>query len=329
MNRREFVKRAAAVVVASAATARGQQTSPAKSPIPRRPLGKTGVDVPVLILGGVAGMKQAPTLSFHPAQLADAALDAGINYFDTAPSYADGQSESNYGEVLATRRKEVFLASKTGSRSYDGTLRSVEASLKRLRTDHLDLLQLHGVTAKEDFAKWEGPSGVLKAMYKLRDEKVTRFVGVTGHESAEAMRRAIELFDFDTILTTFNPDGAASAIPGTGPAAGPREEDGHPGDQGHGRRLRLAGGRQSAEKRRGPNLVPRSGAAPGRGGHADPLRPGPADHRGGCRHELLCPRAGQRGHRLREAATDGRGTQSSGSPDVMAIKENNYEYETS
>lgn len=205
MNRREFVKCAAAAVVASAAGARGQPTSPGKSALPRRPLGKTGVDVPVLILGGVAGMKQAPTLSFHPAQLADLALDAGINYFDTAPSYADGQSESNYGEVLATRRKEVFLASKTGSRTYDGTLRSVEASLKRLRTDHLDLLQLHGVSAKEDFTKWEGPTGVLKAMQKLREEKVTRFLGVTGHESAEAMRKAIEVFDFDTILTTFNP----------------------------------------------------------------------------------------------------------------------------
>jgi aryl-alcohol dehydrogenase-like predicted oxidoreductase len=205
MNRREFVKRGAAVVVASAAGARGQQAGPGKSAIPRRPLGKTGVDVPVLILGGVAGMKQAPTLSFHPAQLADFALDAGIDYFDTAPSYGDGQSESNYGEVLATRRKEVFLACKTGSRTYDGTLRSVEASLKRLRTDHLDLLQLHGVTAKEDFAKWDGPSGVLKAMQKLREEKVTRFLGVTGHESAETMRKAIELFDFDTILTTFNP----------------------------------------------------------------------------------------------------------------------------
>jgi uncharacterized protein len=205
MNRREFVKQAAAVVVASAAAARGQPANSARSALPRRPLGKTGVEVPVLILGGVAGMKQAPTISFHPAQLADAALDAGITYFDTAPSYGNGQSESNYGEVLATRRKEVFLACKTDRRTYDDTLRSVEASLKRLRTDHLDLLQLHGVTAKEDFAKWEGPTGVLKAMQKLRDEKVTRFLGVTGHESAEAMRRAIELFDFDTILTTFNP----------------------------------------------------------------------------------------------------------------------------
>jgi aryl-alcohol dehydrogenase-like predicted oxidoreductase len=84
-------------------------------------------------------------------------------------------------------------------------MRDVEASLKRLRTDHLDLLQVHGTKADEDFAKWDKPDGVLKALHKLRDEKVTRFIGVTGHESAEAMRRAIELFDFDTVLTTFNP----------------------------------------------------------------------------------------------------------------------------
>jgi aryl-alcohol dehydrogenase-like predicted oxidoreductase len=209
MNRREFVKGAAAAIVASAAGARAtladERGRQAQSAIPKRPLGKTGVEVPVLILGGVVAMKYAPTLSFHPAELAEAALDAGITYFDTAAAYGDGQSERNYGEVLATRRKEVFLATKTGSRSYDDALRGVEASLKRLRTDHLDLLQLHGVTGKEDFAQWDGPAGVLKALHKLREEKVTRFIGVTGHESAPAMRRAIELFDFDTILTTFNP----------------------------------------------------------------------------------------------------------------------------
>jgi aryl-alcohol dehydrogenase-like predicted oxidoreductase len=150
-------------------------------------------------------MKEAPTAKFHPAELANAALDAGINYFDTAPSYGNGQSERNFGEALRTRRSEVFLATKTGNRSYDGTMREVEASFKRLHTSRLDLLQIHGVKAKEDFTKWNKPNGVLKALYKLRDEKVTRFIGVTGHESAESMLRAIELFDFDTILTTFNP----------------------------------------------------------------------------------------------------------------------------
>jgi len=150
-------------------------------------------------------MKQPPTAQLDPAELANAALDAGIDYFDTAPSYGAGQSETNYGRVLATRRKEVFLATKTGDRSYDGAMKQVEASLKRLRTDRLDLLQLHGVGAKEDFTKWDRPDGVMKALRKLKEETVTRFIGVTGHESADAMCRAIELFDFDTILTTFNP----------------------------------------------------------------------------------------------------------------------------
>jgi aryl-alcohol dehydrogenase-like predicted oxidoreductase len=212
MDRREFV--GSLVAAAAIGTTRlsasitskvEQQQKPRKPAIPRRILGKTGVKVSALIIGGVVAMKEAPTAKFHPAELANAALDAGINYFDTAPSYGNGQSERNYGEVLETRRNEVFLATKTGNRSYDGAMREVEASLKRLRTGRLDLLQIHGVKAKEDFTKWDKPDGVLKALYELRDEKVTRFIGVTGHESAESIRRAIELFDFDTVLTTFNP----------------------------------------------------------------------------------------------------------------------------
>jgi aryl-alcohol dehydrogenase-like predicted oxidoreductase len=210
MDRRQFIRSSTAAIALAAARVRiggaGESAQQSGKPaIPRRPLGKTGEKVTVLILGGVAAMKDPPTEKFHPAQLAEAALNAGIGYFDTAAAYGDGQSERNYGEVLATRRKEVFLATKTGDRSYDGAMRGVEASLKRLQTDHLDLLQAHGVSAKEDFARWDKPDGVMKALHKLREEKVTRFIGVTGHEDAEAMRRAIELFDFDTVLTTFNP----------------------------------------------------------------------------------------------------------------------------
>jgi hypothetical protein len=212
VNRRKFI--AALVAAVATGTSCVQPKSGGKSKeqqklnkqaIPKRVLGKTGVEVSVLILGGFPTMKDPPTAKFHPAQLANAALDAGINYFDTAPAYGNGQSERNFGEVLVTRRKVVFLATKTGNRSYDGAMRDVEASLNRLRTDHLDLLQIHGIGASEDFAKWDKPDGVLKALYKLRDEKVTRFIGVTGHESPESMRRAIKLFDFDTVLTTFNP----------------------------------------------------------------------------------------------------------------------------
>jgi len=212
VNRRQFIGALATAVASSTACTQRIRVSesvekqqPSKPSIPKRLLGKTGIEVSVLILGGFPTMKDPPTKKFHPAELANIALDGGITYFDTAPAYGNGQSEKNFGEVIVTRRWEVFLATKTGNRSYDGAMRDVEASLSRLRTDHLDLIQIHSVKAKENFTTWDKTDGVLKALHKLRDEKVVRFIGVTGHESAKSMRRAIELFDFDTILTTFNP----------------------------------------------------------------------------------------------------------------------------
>jgi len=176
-----------------------------KGVLPKRVLGKTGVEVSMLVLGGVSGMGMKPTAEFNPPDLANAAIDAGITYLDTAPGYSNGQSELNYGMVMAKRRNEVFLASKTLKRTYDEAMREVEESLKRLQTDHYDLFQVHSVLEKEDVSLWGKSNGMMKAFYKLRDEKVTRFIGVTGHESADAMNRAIDMYDFDTILTTFNP----------------------------------------------------------------------------------------------------------------------------
>lgn len=211
MDRRDFVQKmaaaAAGAVVLNMDLNDIQQDKPGqkKGIIPKRVLGKTGVEVSVLVLGGVSGMGMKPTNEFNPADLANAAIDAGITYLDTAPGYSNGQSEINYGFVMAKRRNEVFLASKTLSRTYDGTMREVEESLKRLQTDHYDLFQVHSVLDKEDVTLWNKPDGMMKAFYKLRDEKVTRFIGVTGHESADSMNRAIDMYDFDTILTTFNP----------------------------------------------------------------------------------------------------------------------------
>ena len=211
MRRREFIQAAAVVAtmgLKSRVTAAQEQSSSASTgqqAIPRHLLGKTGVEVSILALGGVIGMQLPPSEKHDPAAIAETALDLGITYFDTAPSYNDGQSETNYGPVLARRRKEVFLACKTGDRSYDGTMRSVEQSLKRLRTDHLDLLQIHGASAKDDPQAWGKPDGVVTALQKLREQKVTRFIGVTGHENADTLRRAIEMYEFDTLLTTLNP----------------------------------------------------------------------------------------------------------------------------
>jgi aryl-alcohol dehydrogenase-like predicted oxidoreductase len=212
MDRREFLGTIATSVVAG--TIRTRPISGAESDrsrkskevvIPKRVLGKTGENVSILALGGVIGMQIPPSKNHDPAAIAEKALNLGITYFDTAPSYNNGQSETNYGQVLAHRRKEVFLACKTGDRSYDGTMQSVEQSLKRLRTDHLDLLQIHGVSSREDLPTWGKSSGVFAALRKLREQRVIRFIGVTGHDSAEMLRRAIEMYEFDTLLTTLNP----------------------------------------------------------------------------------------------------------------------------
>lgn len=204
MDRRKFLK-GTAVAGGLAWASPLYAAEGASPPLPTRPLGRTGVSVTVLALGGYTGMKEPRSDRFDPVQLANAAIDSGIRYFDSAPSYGGGQSERNYGEVLAHRRKEVFLAGKTGQRTYDGAMREFEQSLKRLRTDHVDLLQIHGARVGEDLAAWGRPDGVVKALEKLRDEKLIRFIGVTGHESADVMCRAITMYEFDTVLTTFNP----------------------------------------------------------------------------------------------------------------------------
>lgn len=209
MNRREFLKSLAVACAAGSQVPNlsAADTASAQSnlKLPHRALGKTGVMVSALALGGVIGMQLPPSADHDPAAIANTALDLGITYFDTSPDYNNGQSETNYGEVMARRRTEVFLATKTNERSCDGTLRSIEQSLKRLRTDHVDLLQIHGVSAKDDPAAWAKPDGVLTALHKLRDQKVIRFIGLTGHDSAAKLKEAVEMHEFDTLLTTLNP----------------------------------------------------------------------------------------------------------------------------
>lgn len=150
-------------------------------------------------------MMAMPTSEFDPAELADAALDAGINYFDTAASYGNGQSEINYGKIVAKRRNEIFLSTKTSNRSYDGAMKDLESSLKRLQTDHLDLWNIHGINPGEDLIAFGKPDGCLTALTRMRDQKVIRFLGITCHSDADTINRAINMYEFDTVLTTFNP----------------------------------------------------------------------------------------------------------------------------
>ena len=212
MNRREFLKSIAVTCAAGVAVcevhARGSTNDSISSKIaklPQRALGKTGETVSCLGLGGVIGMSLPPSAGHDPVAIAEAALNLGITYFDTSPDYNNGQSETNYGQVLARRRKEVFVATKTNSRTYDGTMRSIEESLKRLQTDHVDLLQVHGVSGTEDVAVWGNPDGVMAAFEKLREQKMIRYFGITGHDNAAKLKEAVQKHELHTLLTTLNP----------------------------------------------------------------------------------------------------------------------------
>jgi predicted aldo/keto reductase-like oxidoreductase len=130
------------------------------------------------------------------------ALDRGVNYCDTAPAYAG--SLDYYGAALGERRREVFLASKTHDRTRDGSLWLLEESLRRLRSDHLDLWQLHDLRTPGDLRAIFGRGGALEALIRAREEGRVRFLGLTGHHDPAILLEAMGRFDFDTVLVALN-----------------------------------------------------------------------------------------------------------------------------
>ena len=212
LHRREFIKMGVTAAAAAGSVALtdlfGEQaTEPvydAKG-LPSVVLGKTGVKVPRI--GAGLGSRFCAVEDLDKAlEILRAALDHGFYYWDTAYSYRNKDiiSEERLGMILKDRRKEVFLATKAESRTYDGAMKEFEESLKRLKTDHLDLYQIHLVQSTADLEAIGAAGGVLKAMRKLKEEKATRFIGFTGHLSAEAMAEAARRHDFDTMLIALN-----------------------------------------------------------------------------------------------------------------------------
>ncbi len=171
--------------------------------VPTRPLGKTGFKVGIVGLGGQATLED-PARREEAVGIIHRALDLGVNYIDTASLYGHGASELAIGEVVKTRRKEVFLATKTDDRSYDGSLRQLEESLRRLHTDHVDLWQIHNIQSDFDVDLMLSREGAVKAMERAKGEGVIRFTGVTGHKDPFVLRKAIERHPFDTILMALN-----------------------------------------------------------------------------------------------------------------------------
>ena len=169
--------------------------------IPCRPLGKTGVEVSIFGLGG-EGVLRTRDRTAEAARVIERALDEGVIYCDTAPAYAD--SMDYYGAALGERRENIFLASKTHDRTRDGSLRLLDDSLRRLRTDRLDLWQLHDLRTEDDLRRIFGKGGALEALLRAREEGRARFLGLTGHHDPAILLEAMRRFDFDTVLVALN-----------------------------------------------------------------------------------------------------------------------------
>src|SRR5262245_16928587 len=203
LTRREFLETAAltAAVGSFLPTA-----SSAAGTLPKRRFGRSNLQVSILAFGCGSRFLMYADEQAGVSVLSNA-IDQGITYVDTAVAYGNGESERRVGLLMKTRRKEVVLATKIpeSARDRDGALRVVEASLKRLQTDHLDVLHIHSLTDESDLARIQSANGVLKALYELRDQKVTRCVGMTSHTDGRVMARAITECDLDCVQMAMNP----------------------------------------------------------------------------------------------------------------------------
>ena len=170
-------------------------------PIEKRAFGRTGYMSSAVIFGSAA-------LKAVDQGTADRVLDLlfeyGVNHIDTAPRYGD--AELRIGPWMDRHRDAFFLATKTDQWSFEGAEAQIRRSLERLRTDHVDLMQLHALTHPDDWEQALSPGGALDAVLQARGEGLVQFIGVTGHgwTVAAMHRRSLERFDFNSVLMPWN-----------------------------------------------------------------------------------------------------------------------------
>ena len=191
MDRREFLGAAAAL---SATAAYGSV-----APLPRRPY-KDGIELSIVALGGIVicGMPQE-----EASRRVAAAYDRGVNYFDCAPSYFDGEAEIKLGEALQPYRNKVFLAEKTTRRDSKGAREELERTLQRFHTDHVDLYQFHAVGSMEDVDKILAPAGAAETFFAVRKEGKARHLGFSAHNAPAALR-LMDALELDSVLFPVN-----------------------------------------------------------------------------------------------------------------------------
>src|SRR5438067_1917089 len=198
-SRREFLQ----ATLAGAATAGFAAAADEGKGLPTRPLGKTGVRVSILALGGwhIGSVKDEN----EAVKIMHAAIDEGLTFFDNAWDYHDGGSETIMGKALAApgKRQKVFLMTKNCARDAKGTRQHLEDSLRRLQTDHLDLWQFHEINYDND-PDWIKEKGALAEALKAQKEGKVRFIGYTGHKSPHIHLKMIDKHAWDTVQVPMN-----------------------------------------------------------------------------------------------------------------------------
>ena len=177
-------------------------TFPASTEMAKRPLGKTGFDVSLFSLGGLSVLSQEGRKE-DAVRIIHRALDLGVNFIDTAHRYGNGISEEYIGEALKGRRNEVFLATKSHDLTYDGTMRLVEESLRRLQTDYIDLYQHHFVNRSDQVEQLRQSGSARRAFEELKEQGVIGHIGITGH-SSRVLADALEDYPYECALITLN-----------------------------------------------------------------------------------------------------------------------------
>ncbi len=170
--------------------------------LPLRPLGHTGHQATILGLGG-EGVLRTYDFEERAQAVIAAALEAGIRYFESARAYSG--SEAYLGRGLKGQRQRVFLTSKSHGRTAGEALAHLTVTLKNLDTDYLDLWQVHDVRTLEEVEALGAPGGALEAFRQAKEKGWARFIGVTGHQDPEVLARALDLYQFDTVLLPVNP----------------------------------------------------------------------------------------------------------------------------
>lgn len=212
LSRRQFIR--AGTVAAAATFAGAWEQGEELAALPSRPFGKTGWKASIYALGSA----EIPD-NQEAARAIHKMIDGGVNYLDTAPSYQGTRSETVLGGVLKTRRREVFVATKTLERAADGAYEELKASLSRLAIEKLDLIQIHAVNDDSTLERVLTKGGAVEGLKRAQREGLVAHIGITGHTRPEVILKAVNSGEFASILVPVSPldhhlaDFATDVIP--------------------------------------------------------------------------------------------------------------------